>query len=373
MKKEVLFIDAISISHKGGGATHICEILKYANLDNYNFDKIYIFASNKLLDKIENNSNLIKISSPFLNKNIFFRYFYIFFILPIIYFRLKPRIIFSLASNFHIIGNLVTINQSLLPFEKDNGNYILKLKVYFKFIKYFNLLAFRKSIGVIFLTSYAQKLISNSYSKIFKKCIIIPHGLSDDITNFQFKINYTISKSVKILYVSSINEYKNHQHVYEAVKKISNNGYKIILDFIGENSIYGQSLLEAINKDEHINLTFNYYDHMNIEDLYRKYPNYDIFVFASIAESFGINILEAMNFALPIACSNKSSMPETIKDACVYFEPNDINSIENAILKIIENEGLRETIGIKARQYSKNYKWSICSIKTFDFLNSFYK
>ena len=85
MKIDILFIDAISISSKGGGATHIIEILNYAKIDRYKFKKIYIFGSKLLLDKIPNYDYLIKITNPLIESNIFLRYFFIIFYLPIFF------------------------------------------------------------------------------------------------------------------------------------------------------------------------------------------------------------------------------------------------------------------------------------------------
>ena len=373
MKKfNYLFIDAISISNNGGGATHLIEILKHTNLEQYKFKKIYIFGANSLLKKIPNHDFLIKKTSPLLDNNIFLRYFYIFFYIPFFYLKIKPNVIFSLASNLHLFGKLITINQSLLPFENNIMNYKFKSILYFKIIKYINLLAYRKSFGIIFMTNYGRNLVCKNSINLLNKSVIIPHGLPVLINDFPHKINFNLSYEVSILYVSSINEYKNHLNVYKAIKCLINLGYKIKLEFIGESGFYGRRVIDFINKQDNENLTFIYHDHMDINLLYKKYPTVDIFVFASSAESFGINILEAMNFALPIACSNLSSMSDTIKDACEYFNPYDINSIKNSLIKIIENNEFRKEIAFKAKKYANDYNWKNCSQVTLNYINSFY-
>ena len=49
----------------------------------------------------------------------------------------------------------------------------------------------------------------------------------------------------------------------------------------------------------------------------------DIFVFASNSETFGITLLEAMSQAVPIVCSNQSSLPEVLQDGGLYFDPSN--------------------------------------------------
>ena len=369
---EILYIDAISIYHKGGGATHLIEILNNIEINNFKFNIIHVFGSDLLLERLPNKKYIIKRRSIFFNKNIIFRYFYIFFVFPFIYLKDKPKIVFSLASNIHILGKLITINQSLLPFEFSKNSYKITDLFYFSIIKKINLLSFKKSVGVIFMTNYAFDLLSKLQKSLKYKSIIIPHGLSSKINNFQPKNNYIISDAVKILYVSSLNEYKNHMEVYLAVKSLTKKGFRISLEFIGDASYFGKSIINKIYYDNIPNLEFIYHDHMNQLDLYLRYQNADIFVFASTAESFGLNSLEAMYFSLPIASSNLSSIPETIKDGCIYFNPNDIKSIEKAILDLIQDQNLRVNLSKLARNYSLNYNWIKCSNETFNFINRYY-
>jgi len=59
-------------------------------------------------------------------------------------------------------------------------------------------------------------------------------------------------------------------------------------------------------------------------------------VHPSLYEGFGLPILEAFHFGIPVACSNTSSLPEVAGDAATYFDPLNEESIALAILATIK-------------------------------------
>jgi glycosyltransferase involved in cell wall biosynthesis len=72
----------------------------------------------------------------------------------------------------------------------------------------------------------------------------------------------------------------------------------------------------------------------------------DAFVFPSLYEGFGLPVLEAMARAVPVACSNASSLPEVAGDAALLFDPHDESAIASAVERLlgdpVEAERLRQ-------------------------------
>jgi glycosyltransferase involved in cell wall biosynthesis len=55
-------------------------------------------------------------------------------------------------------------------------------------------------------------------------------------------------------------------------------------------------------------------------------------VFPSLFEGIGMPVLEALQYGLPVICSNASCLPEVAGDAAIYFDPTRVEAIVEAIL-----------------------------------------
>jgi glycosyltransferase involved in cell wall biosynthesis len=73
-------------------------------------------------------------------------------------------------------------------------------------------------------------------------------------------------------------------------------------------------------------------------------------VFPSLYEGFGLPVIEAMAAGVPVACSNLTSLPEVVGDAALLFDPRIPNQIVQAIVSLVEDEGLRLRLVQAGRQ-----------------------
>ena len=79
---------------------------------------------------------------------------------------------------------------------------------------------------------------------------------------------------------------------------------------------------------------------------------------------FGFPLLEAMSYGLPVITSNISAMPEVAGDAALYVNPYNRREISRAVLELLKNRKLRETLSQKSVDRCKMFSWKSTAEKT---------
>jgi glycosyltransferase involved in cell wall biosynthesis len=78
-------------------------------------------------------------------------------------------------------------------------------------------------------------------------------------------------------------------------------------------------------------------------------------VVPSLYEGFGLPVLEAMARGVPVACSDRSALPEVAGGAALLFDPEDSTAIRAAIERILGGEG--ETLRAKGLKRAREFSW----------------
>lgn len=67
-------------------------------------------------------------------------------------------------------------------------------------------------------------------------------------------------------------------------------------------------------------------------------------VFPSFFEGFGLPPLEAMACGCPVIASNRTSLPEVLGDAALFIEPDDLQSMSDAMQRVARDTDLRRDL-----------------------------
>jgi glycosyltransferase involved in cell wall biosynthesis len=373
-------IDASNIL-RGGGRTHLIEILQ--NLDNISNKniKIIIWGRKETLNLILDNSRIVKINHKLLEKNLFFRIFWQIFIFTKEVNANNCNIIFIPGGSY--IGSFhprVVMCQNMLPFEwnelKRFGFSFLALKLLI--LRYIQLRTFAKSDGIIFLSQYAESALKNLLKKSPFESKIIPHGINNKFNskpkNQKDIIEYSESNPYKIIYISIIDQYKHQWIVVNAISKLrKETGWPIQLELIGPYYKPALSKLKSVINKHDNNLNWiKYNGEMNYKLLQNSLFKADLGIFASSCENMPNILMEKMMAGLPLVCSNKGPMPEFLKENGLYFNPENDDEIFNAVKKIIKSKELREKLALGSYLESINFKWEISANSTFSFLTDIF-
>ena len=371
-------IDATSIVD-GGGFTHLSQFLfNYLKMKHYSKNKLNIYASLKVLDQLPNHPNFIKRNFPLLNKSRFHRVFFQLFLFDK-FLNKECDILFSVTGDYTgVFRPFVAMSQNMMLYEREFWDEIKSIKEKAKF--FFNFRrqqkCFKNAEGIIFLSQYAKKYITKVLKIEDKNKAIIHHGISNQFISKKVEIiclnNYSEKSPFRFLYVSTVHVYKNQWHVVEAISKLKEKGYPVSLTLIGD-IIYkpsGDKLKRTIDKVDPNREFINHILHIPNTEMADQYFNHDGIIFASSCENMPNILLESMGSGKPIACSDKSPMPEFLKEGGFYFNASSANSIFNTLEKMLRSLKTFQDFSIKNTIELKNYTWEKTATKTIDFIEN---
>ena len=89
----------------------------------------------------------------------------------------------------------------------------------------------------------------------------------------------------------------------------------------------------------------------------RVLQNARMLAFPSLYEGFGLPIIEAMNYDVPVACSNVAALPEVAGDAARMFDPRSVDEITAALEEVFSDEALREQLIAAGRINARRFSW----------------
>ena len=95
-------------------------------------------------------------------------------------------------------------------------------------------------------------------------------------------------------------------------------------------------------------------------------------MFTSYSEVFGLTTLEAMTQSCNVIVSNTSSLPEINSNAADYFDPDNIENIEDTILKNIKDEKHKNEILENAKKRFKLFSWKFNVNETLKIIKKTY-
>lgn len=150
---------------------------------------------------------------------------------------------------------------------------------------------------------------------------------------------------------------KKNFHVLPSM--LVGNNYKLVI--AGNESPYSQEVVAEAKKygvEDRVHLIGS----ISEEDKDWYFRNMSAFLFPSIAEGFGLPVIEAMSYGKPTIISDHTSLPEVGGDYC-YYMPHDFNSegmqaiLNYALSDFTHERSLSETA------HARSFSWDRAAAK----------
>jgi glycosyltransferase involved in cell wall biosynthesis len=158
-----------------------------------------------------------------------------------------------------------------------------------------------------------------------------------------------------LLSASAKRPHKNLMRLLEAHARIDATSRPVLV-LPGYSTSYEGELIEraaALGSTDQVRFP-GWVDRSDLEGLYAAATG---FVFPSLYEGFGLPVLEAMARGLPVACSDRSSLPEVAGDAALLFDPADSGAIQTAVERLLADEPLRRRLVKAGRDRAASFSW----------------
>ncbi len=229
----------------------------------------------------------------------------------------------------------------------------------------------------IFVVSETIKKELLSEFKISSEKIIVTYeGAYDTKDIFEDSKNINILNRVKSPYLFYVGNAYPHKNLYFLAKSFlsatSQLPEDLYLVLAGRKDYFYEQLEQKI-KDLPDNEKIYLLGEVTDQGLSLLYQNALAYVFPSLAEGFGLPGLEAMANNLPVLASEIGPLPEVYGGAALYFDPKNENDLAEKIIKIYQDQKLRESLIAKGREQVKKYSWEKCARETLAVYNSLKK
>ena len=239
-----------------------------------------------------------------------------------------------------------------------------------------------KSKFIVSNSNAIEKQYNQYYNDACKgKTFLIPHGF-EDISKLAKKHDKKLSDDIiEILFVGRLEYRKGIDIIFECVPYICQKYNNVIFRLCGDDSINMPNSEETykdyfLSKYNEFSERVIFEGYISDEEIIDRYSNCDIFIAPSRFESFGLIFLEAMIFSKPVIGTNIGGIPEVVADGIngILIENENSEDLKNALIKLIENKDIRESMGKNGRRiYEEKFTAEIMANKFIDYYKNILK
>ncbi|PBQ33846.1 glycosyl transferase family 1 [Sphingobacteriaceae bacterium] len=205
-----------------------------------------------------------------------------------------------------------------------------------------------KKVQVICLS---ERLIEDVEEIYHGEVLVLPNG----IPQVNFVNTYSLkTEPIQLLYLSNLVTGKGILILLDALSLIKNAGLQFHLRIAGAENDITYPMLQTILNEKGLSSQVTLVGPKFGVDKYLELKNADIFILPTNYDTFGLVLLEAMQFGLPCISTSVGAIPEVLADGRgLVLKSITPAELCNTIVYLIENPALRLNMSVKSFEYFK--------------------
>jgi glycosyltransferase involved in cell wall biosynthesis len=168
-----------------------------------------------------------------------------------------------------------------------------------------------------------------------------------------------------LLTVGVLDVRKNVVNTLRALKLLPEH-YRLVL---AGGKGYGHEAITSLIQSARLESRVSLLGHVPTDRLRVLYQAASALLFPSLEEGFGLPVLEAMAYGLPVIASQTSSLPEAGGDAALYVDPHDPRHIAAQTARAVQDPTLRRDLIHRGLVRVRQFPWKRTAEETLSVYN----
>jgi glycosyltransferase involved in cell wall biosynthesis len=219
---------------------------------------------------------------------------------------------------------------------------------------------------IIAISEATKRSILNHFKVKSQKITVIHNGVTEPASGKGISLRNLGVIEPYILHIGNHYPHKNLSLLLDAFAAFLPTHPDVQLVFAGKYDEFAKRLVAQADTLGIPRESLRFLNLPSDDELGALYRNTSLLVNPSRIEGFGIPPLEALYCGVKVMAANTTSMPEILKDAVRYIDPNDVEDMAQVMEDAFDKPELWKGMKEKGKELVKDYDWKKAAKQTLE-------
>ncbi len=157
-----------------------------------------------------------------------------------------------------------------------------------------------------------------------------------------------------LLTVGRLEPRKNHRRLLEAYARLPQPRPRLAI--VGQRDFRFAEIL-AFKEELGLGDEVVFLEHVSDAALPALYRHARVFAYPTLAEGFGMPVIEAMASGVPVMTSQTTALPEVAGDAALLIDPYSVPAIAGCLERLLRNGALQQRLAAAGLEQARRFHW----------------